>query len=336
MTTLPDGEYDIDLSILQNSTHDPSLAIRYGFVPDSMDQNKPITLYQTDQELILKASSIEDGQSIIFEGMGKSTSNSAPADSFYLSYINGNIHLNKLKNTVRVNKSRNMAKWNAKIQEWNKVKPKTVQVPKIRPESERSAPVRPEPARADPIRPRAVASKRPSSKRPPKREEVKEESPIISESDFEDLENEFPEFTFDQEPAVEKEKPKTTITEKPPISGKRPTTDVKAKGPEKGKDVDDDFKDLEDQLQEVLEDDIAIGDIDDSDDDDDDFDDVNYGGTGVPIRIEIDEGEPAKSVKNTPTFTYSPAFQNENKKPMSLKELMRGKRGDYDSSSEEE
>ena len=76
--SLEDGEYELDISVLlQNaSTIDTptstskdtseNIAIRYGFIPDSMDQSKPLKLYQKDQTCILKALSTEGSNKPIF------------------------------------------------------------------------------------------------------------------------------------------------------------------------------------------------------------------------------------------------------------------------------
>ena len=48
MSFLEDGEYELDVSILldnpstNNNSFNDNIAIRYGFIPDSMDQSKPL------------------------------------------------------------------------------------------------------------------------------------------------------------------------------------------------------------------------------------------------------------------------------------------------------
>ncbi|GEQ69932.1 hypothetical protein JCM33374_g3608 [Metschnikowia sp. JCM 33374] len=137
---IPDGEYDIDLSVLGDShigLGDSSLAIRYGFIPDSMDQSSPLTLFQKDDMCILEANSVErpkqTGQPpIIFEGVPqrqRPTSAgglSLASDSFFLSFSPAEkgprnslkVQLRRLESTVRVNKSRNADKWRSSIKEW--------------------------------------------------------------------------------------------------------------------------------------------------------------------------------------------------------------------------
>ena len=76
MSFLEDGEYELDVSILldnpstNNNSFNDNIAIRYGFIPDSMDQSKPLKLYQQDQTCILKATlSDSDPTPIFFEGI---------------------------------------------------------------------------------------------------------------------------------------------------------------------------------------------------------------------------------------------------------------------------
>ncbi|KAL7665854.1 Transcription elongation factor Eaf N-terminal domain-containing protein [[Candida] zeylanoides] len=283
---IPDGEYDIDLSVLAGEAPE-SFAIRYGFVPDSMDQSQPLTLYRTNHEMVLEARSLDREGSIIFESVGKQT---ATADSYYLTFEgDASLSLHRLHKTYRVSKSRNTAKWGAQIKEWHKSQ--HIEVPSGRSQSRTPATPSDTRATAPPQRPpattrgpAAVASS--ASKRPPRRE-----SPIISESDFEDLEDAgFPEFNFGQEAAVAR--------------------------PSAGEHADDDFKDLEDQLQEVLE-------------DEDSEDDYAARARG-PISIEIDEGAPRSAPK------YIPDAYNQQQGSLSLRELTKRKKKDDEESSEEE
>ncbi|OBA18958.1 hypothetical protein METBIDRAFT_223494 [Metschnikowia bicuspidata var. bicuspidata NRRL YB-4993] len=136
---IPDGEYDIDLLVLDSpQTADvPSLAIRYGFIPDSMDQSNLLTLFQENEVCILEAHLIERANlselvPIIFEGVPQrqrptqSGASSVPY-SYFLSFLlaekNGtgsllNVQLRRLESTVRVNKSRNADKWRKSIRQW--------------------------------------------------------------------------------------------------------------------------------------------------------------------------------------------------------------------------
>lgn len=141
--SIADGEYDIDLSELlgnSESSNSNSFAIRYGFIPDSMDQASPLKLYQTSKECLLQANSIETSTSskpIIFEGAHQRhrKSNNPALDSYYLTFApqdsisssssessgsnTNNIQLRRLNSTIRVSKSRDARKWERKIENWN-------------------------------------------------------------------------------------------------------------------------------------------------------------------------------------------------------------------------
>ena len=367
--SLEDGEYELDISVLlQNaSTIDTptstskdtseNIAIRYGFIPDSMDQSKPLKLYQKDQTCILKALSTEgSNKPIFFEGIpqryhrnSSNNSSSTPNinggnnDSFYLTFnkeLNGNVvHLKKLESTIRFNKSRNVVKVQKQVNDMEKEydrrrstlknsrlktnnnntntntnndnKDSSLHLPNTNKSSRSTPPIRSTPTTSPLRKPPTAkktttksntktqpqrqqqASKTVSSKRPPissistpdlKPEQASE--PIISESDFEDLEmddattttndkqHDFPviEFDFDdidndddkeQDKSLKEEskpksqsKPKTTKKPtKPKTTKPKKQTKIKKpiENPDKSMELDDEFKDLEDQLQEVLE-----------------------------------------------------------------------------------
>lgn len=68
---LPDGEYEIDLLVLgldQSASATP-MALRYGFVPDSMSQSAPLKLYRDETTCVLEAQSTsrKAASSVIFE-----------------------------------------------------------------------------------------------------------------------------------------------------------------------------------------------------------------------------------------------------------------------------
>lgn len=107
--SLPDGEYDISLS---NSVKD-SLALRYSFIPESMDQSLPMQLFQMDNESILSVKSV-DSDDIIFEG----TTQSHKEDSYYLSFDGKTAHISRLNKSLRLNKSRNAEKLKLKMNSW--------------------------------------------------------------------------------------------------------------------------------------------------------------------------------------------------------------------------
>ena len=413
--SLEDGEYDIDLlTLLDLATISPisdsdSFAIRYGFIPDSMDQTKLLKLYQNDQECYLKASSSDGSDKpIIFEGIPQrhrtNGSGNMANDSYFLSFSpseSNQVQLKRLNSTIRFGKSRNVAKLQAKLASLDKASNPTLKKTQINASSvnrktllERSSPAvsrvhSPIPrsnsqVRAPIQRPisqnsalgqNSIPGQKPASsrssfasKRPPTANntpEVKKDDPIISESDFDDLENDFdfsetnatqfPIIILDDsetKPEIEPTpkatpaklpnrpdiKPKRKVEPKKPkpksIPQKPKANPIIYKDPDGDVDMDDDFKDLEDQLQEVLEEEQTKspepmgfrqnskptynGDSDESDVDEFQF-------SGVQI-----EGE-SKKVYN--------GFSNAGKgsqKPMSLRDLVGAKKQDEASSSEEE
>lgn len=211
----PDGEYDIDLLVLANESSDlgnNTFAIRYGFIPDSMDQSSSLRLYQSDQVCVLEAQLTDKSHKtgvralpIIFEGVPqRQRMNSGSAispDSYFLAFNTTTqgpsgmkVLLQRLSNTVRVSKSRNAEKWRTAISEWKecaKNSPFTglIEVPNVPQQREVATPP---PSRVKKVK----AQKRPPTATP----ETKND--IISVSDFEDLdstpESGFP--IFDMEP----------------------------------------------------------------------------------------------------------------------------------------
>lgn len=137
---IPDGEYEIDLSVFDEADDASAIAIRYGFIPDSMDQNSPLGLYQSEQVCIVEAQLVEKASKsgmralpIIFEGVPQrqriplgNSSAATPSDSYFLSFLDqtGNgllglkVDLRRLGSAIRVSKSRNAEKWRTSIAEW--------------------------------------------------------------------------------------------------------------------------------------------------------------------------------------------------------------------------
>lgn len=394
--SIADGEYEIDLSAFLNKDHsyerDISLGIRYGFRPDSMDQTSPLTLYQTDQESLIQAKTVDGSgdNMIIFEGNPKRLGPSKnPANETYFLTVSptgdNQIVLKKLDNTIRVSKSRNVAKWERKIESWNKENDsrqnRNIHIPKI---DERSSRTDKGPAKA--------------SKRPPANNSKIKSNAVIVDSDEESgfiddgmNDSEFPDIHFDSIPQ-EAHIPKKASTAQTPVStskirpevisdkedklkpvskpapkpapklrpkskvnvessskrlsqapSKPDLKDIPPKKPQEDNsdlDIDDDFKDLEDQLREVLEEDgnqaanksqyTALA---DEDDDESDADDYNYP-SQAPIKINFEEGGLSKNSRPTLSKSFSGDSQS---KPMSLKDLVGNRRKvDEDPSSEEE
>lgn len=379
---IADGEYEIDLLVLLAGDASPSslVAIRYGFIPDSMDQKAPLRLYQNDQVCILEAQLVEKtaksglrAQPIIFEGVPQGQrlgQTSANMDSYFLLFVPNNVpskpavELRRLGNVIRVSKSRNTDKWRSAIAEWNAGPKKQgsslgLEIP--RPSSKPKEVTKPK----EKLKPRKqeLPKKNPAAlKRPPTATpEIKD---IISVSDFEDLdsstEDAFPDFAniktkiadkeikvedksafrtdkistyeektefktpkvaaaFPEKKANLRAAPKNT-KEKKSINASK-ATKPKSK-PAEIDDMDDEFRDLEDQLQEVLEDSQPV-DIDSSSDEDSDS------GRRPPIVIRMNDETMSRP-------TSSLGTSRPGNKPMSLRELYGGGKNDDGSSSEEE
>lgn len=335
---LADGEYDIDLLALgpDVSQYDSAFAIRYGFIPDSMDQSSPLRLFQDDLVCILEAQLTDKlaktgvrALPIIFEGVPqgqrRSSGNSGiSGDSYFLAFDAKEgpmkVLLQRLSNTIRVSKSRNAAKWRAAITEWQdgaknttNTRPGDIEIPHITRQVATPPPIARPMKKLTPV---AKAQKRPPTETPDGKND------IISVSDFEDLEHS-PEIAF---PIFELSKPKapTTRKEKPKIA--KPVKQ-KVQPPKPADiDMDDDFKDLEDQLQEVLNEQPKPLSFNPSDSDEDDPPFV-----GAPIIIKVSEDKPLRVSRI--------GHRTEGKKPMSMRDLYGGARNDGGndmSSSEEE
>lgn len=287
--SIPDGEYDIDLTQLleaSSSQSSGSFAIRYGFIPESMDQASPLKLYQTEKECILEAKSTDTSSKtpIIFEGPPQRHRKLAnPAlESYYLSYTPNKttVELRRLSATIRVNKSRNARQWEEKISQWNDNSLEVIIGDLDFDELE--AELRPKPDEPVP---------KPASL-------TKQQTPIPK-----------------QQP---RPKPKASVKPTPKPEAKR--VPQKAPSPRAAKapppaakvEDDDDFRDLEEELEEVLGEDEA------SDSDGDLF---------APIVINVDDG-PSQKSNAYESYTKSQS------KPMSLRAFYGG--NDDGSSSEAE
>lgn len=374
--TIVDGEYDIDVSALLNTLsvqeQDDSFAIRYGFIPDSMDQSKPLTLYQTDQEYILQAESTgsSGNNTIIFEGnrQRQETTRNPAKDAYVLSFPQDRreVVLKRLNNTIRVSKSRNVDKLELKLHQWDKEnvdnQNRNIEVPKI----ETKKDIKSTQQRATKRTPKAPV------KKPTHVTRDFDESLLSDDSNDEG----FPEIEL-QHSIHKKQEPKKTVSSAPkkkisneanpklnkdtkgkhqpanesrtstkPITtrSQRPNSktltntvansaagrDLKANTLHN--DIDDDFKDLEDQLREVLEDGESKPRNMNDEDDESDADDYSTGG---PITIDFKDDASSNRPGVVTQDSYSGGAQ---KKPMSLRDLVRGGKGreDEDPSSEEE
>lgn len=328
---LEDGEYELDVSCLLDSGVEGSFALRYGFIPDSMDQTKPLILYQNEQETLLRASGTEaSGDSMIFEGVTQQIrlATNSSNEQYYLSYHGDSgenkVVLKKLDTTIRLSKSRNTKALMGKISQWEKTKLEStapeitnqrLQIPKTQRlggssdsqtrssnSSNLGSPNKSgtfsktntsakstSPSKLNSSNTTSVPTpQRPGSQVASKRPPVSRAStPDISNGDFEGLDDEeisFPTFTINGETEVSNkvEEPKnlaapkkretrsqkeskeptkpqkttkntTTAPRKPRVKRATKTVPKQGSGETSDIDMDDAFKDLEDQLQEVLE-----------------------------------------------------------------------------------
>lgn len=373
---ISDGEYDIDLLVLaydtgsdsSRSTQNGPLALRYGFVPDSMSQTAPLKLYRDEKTCVLEAqltnklSKSGKPPSVIFEGIQQrqrpSNGTGPGPDSYFLAFVPKSsgkfeVLLQNLANTIRMSKSRNADKWRAAIAGWESADGGIeLEIPKIEPKVELKL------STSSPQQQQAVATTRPkaraASKRPPTA--TPETKDIINMSDFEDLESDSgkPDLisgSVVSAPAKTKTQPKseTDLSQPRKRASKRPGPEAANKKPKTTKskktaraketeeaDISDDFKDLEDQLQEVLESTASeglpagFGNVDSESDEDDDMN----GGNRQRIVINMANEEP--TTKKRVSGKAVPSTEAPKGKPKSLRELYGGSRGDDFSSSEEE
>lgn len=416
---IPDGEYDIDvLALLGNAAgalSTESLAIRYGFIPDSMDQTRPLSLFRNDSVCILEAQLIDKDPrssskpaSVIFEGVQQRprTSQGPTSDSYYLSFLpsynteaTSKVQLRPLGSTIRVSKTRNADKWRRAIAEWatasatdSSFSEGGLQVPQVsethknisksvndvvqkpplasragkaaRTQVGNSVGKQTQNARnmrlagsrgtstpetllfetdiaSEPSEPVKSAAKMPAKRvaqkgKPnlPSKQSVvsarrtvatkrspalKRDADIITAADFEDLDSE------DEQP-----KPKSH-------PGARESSPANKNKSDAESSMIDEFQDLEDQLEEVLEhtepnelplrplSDTAVLDSSDSDEDSEDGNTFS----GGPIIIDMGNSAPVRRSSRVRTSSSS-------NKPMSLRELYGESKNENYSSSEEE
>ncbi|CAH6720180.1 hypothetical protein CLIB1444_03S06194 [[Candida] jaroonii] len=127
---LSDGEYDLDVSVL-TSNHE-SMSIRYGQIQESINSSS-MNLFKDKKNLILQG--FDKGKDYYFEGVD--TVYSQNSGNYYLKFENGQVKLGKLHNSVRFNKSRTQKKWKDLVDEWTSppkpnVKRSNVTQPKIK------------------------------------------------------------------------------------------------------------------------------------------------------------------------------------------------------------
>ncbi|RLV87986.1 Peptidyl-prolyl cis-trans isomerase cyp15 [Meyerozyma sp. JA9] len=236
--SIPDGEYDLDLSVLTEDVSDASsVGLRYQFVPPTVDRNQPVKAYEHGRECILEVPSTDTQKPILFEGTVLKThpeAHNVASQTYFLSYSEGKpVQLNRLGRTLKVSKTRNASKTESKLQSWMSAKKDsppdnhTAQnVPDSRP---RTASKR---ASKKPPQKSVQKTVQKSAQEPPKPEDSQDV--IIDEADFDSLnsgpEDGFPVIDFDDENSSQVNQKKDNVDD----------------------DIDDDFKALEDELAQVM------------------------------------------------------------------------------------
>lgn len=328
---IADGEYDIDISCLGDSVAasdtEEYFAIRYGFVPDSMDKGQSANLYESENEYILEAKSTDNNseKSILFEGniQRYQPKNRGPGDNYILTMsLDGkSMALKKLDSMIRMNKTRNAHKLQSQIDLISKGKstPPPVSSPAPVPEKSQS---------------KSKLVQHVASKRLP----AKNSNNKNGNSNSISLEKNI----------KPKETPKS-LERDDKLSSKRAAAGQL-------ENDDDDFRDLENELEEVLEEEnqedsetkfsLNIPTLNnavsskqqlqteppnnDNDDSEDEL--MEYMANPFTSNLRIEHDDPEETSNSYSRFQVS---NNNGKKPMSLKDLV-GSNADDASSSEEE
>lgn len=391
--SIADGEYDIDLGILEKSIGD-AFGIRYGVVPSDVDQAKPIKLYDDSKNLIVEVKD-KDDRLIVFEGVSQVNNSKNPVmANYYFTFENNMAKLGKLNKTIRVNKSRNSIKWNNLIRKWNnelesqniisesdfenldefpdfqlefddndidlgidkeesggneesnaknkleaeKLEQKRLEqkrleketLEKQRIEKQRLEKERVEKERLEKERiKQQILEKDKKAREQEERSRKQKQQKLQQEKERAKLEVQRKQAEAYKQ-AQMKQTMQASATSNPrrggagkSLSSKRVSGKMPPKRPHKNPTVEDDFQDLEDQLQEVL------GDNENSDSESE-YDDVFTGGP-----ITIIENKSSKT-NNTTSRINSQLSRGPGKRPMSLRSLMGERENEDGSSSEEE
>lgn len=346
LTTVPDGEYPIELSSLfQDKSRDEgheTIAVRYGFIPDSMDLKSSLTLYHREDGYFIEANQVDNaGGKVIFEGKQQKQRNAhnIASESFFLTIKpeDKRATLGRVDKIIRANKSSDFSKHKRIIELMNKRTLQENELKEVNGESNRTLGFTKEHAKSKPESgaiaiPKVNRISRVASKRPPTSgDSSNNDKSIITESDFDDLEGD-EDGKMETETSMKLSEPYSNLTindtlekDVPGASAHRDTMHTKKalranktprNYPHQNKesetvraekeDVDDDFQDLEDQLQEVLE-----------DDDDSDMDE-SYG-KSKPITIHIQSERSREQPESKMGF---PNERVRTRKPTSLRDLV--------------
>lgn len=330
--SLADGEYEIDLSVLldpsSGSSPSSSVALRYGFVPDSMDQTAPLRLFHNDRTCVLEAQAVQaragtSAPLIIFEGFPQQQrtqpgSGQAILDLYFLSVSLHGAKLGKFDSIVRLNKSRSADKWRGMIAEWGRREKKESGAKATSSDKAAAIVAAEKPKKSTPA---DVGSQGVQKTSTEPHDETRTRQPyknVKTESKARPAERPPPpkpksSVSRSSSASIPQTAPPKEVPSKVPAARPVKQARVASKRPPVAKQDGDDFADLENELME------ALGETESSDEDEPQI-------SLEPIRIEVDEPRRKPAVvENVPL----------GRRPMSLRELY-GERADYGSSSEEE
>lgn len=235
---IPDGEYNLDISCLaefgstfaeseRRQAQEETFSIRYGFVPDSMDPTKPLTIFRLpdeDNRYAIKAPSVDEGDDVILEGTSLGGIQPGQASEHVMAFEDGQFVMHSVYGAIRASRSRNPKSLASKTNGMGGVsqrkdpsqtpglssKPKTTHT-----EAHGPAPL---------AKPRVVAPAPRAQKRLPVASPVEEV--ILNDSDFDDLD-----FAFDGDSNLVVDPPRPLAT--PVVSPAQPPKPKPLRSPER-------------------------------------------------------------------------------------------------------
>lgn len=319
---LPEGEYEIDLGAFDfDNGNGTSLGIKYNDEPKSMERSRTMNMYEEKMKIVLEGKD-RNQDTVIFEGNadGDVGNGRRSMQDYYLTYSEEKgVVMNKLGRRIRVNKCKDESKWRHIIGEekdiinesdfedlggdfpvfdFGEEEEKTDQEMKEKREKEKEKDRRDQELKEK--RDQELKGKQLKEK---KERDIKEKQ--LKEKKDKEMKEKLVEKLLKEKLFKQQQLKQQKAQKKPPST---PQTSGKSTLKHPPKD-EDDFQDLEDQLQEVLQ---------DSSDDQDNI--INE-----PIIIKDQPQSQKVHVTSQPT-----------KKPMSLRQFVGDNNDDDLSSSEEE
>ena len=319
---LPEGEYEIDLGAFDfDNGNGTSLGIKYNDEPKSMERSRTMNMYEEKMKIVLEGKD-RNQDTVIFEGNadGDVGDGRRSMQDYYLTYSEEKgVVMNKLGRRIRVNKCKDESKWRHIIGEEKDIInesdfedlggdfPVFDFGEEEEKEKEKEREFKEKQLREQQLKEkkeRGFKEKRLKEKKDKEFKEKELREQQLKEKKDKEMKDKLVEKLLKQQP--KQQQIKSQKAQKKPPSTPQISDKSASKHPPKD---EDDFQDLEDQLQEVLQ---------DSSDDQDNI--INE-----PIIIK-DQPQPQKvHVTSQPT-----------KKPMSLRQFVGDNNDDDLSSSEEE